>query len=256
MKTTLLIFLLTTLFSCASILKSTPKMGKEAFNYTDVSGSYHLTRESKIIKRKLVTRSQLFSMVGGGQKLVEKSITVSQIGSTKGKKTRALTVRPLASEFTVWLEGKKYYSKMSLNTKTKSLQIDLDSPESKWKGSSSIKFPRGHIFCFFSQLAECLYQGQLLERVFDGRTKRADFYVVWDSYPYTSEQFANLGGGVFAPATVRYDGVKLGLYRFEVEVDGQILLYYFSKSFDFVKMSWIAQGLTISPPEEEQDSEE
>jgi hypothetical protein len=231
-------------------------MGKETFNYTDVSGAYHLNRESKIIKKKLVTRTQLFFMAGGAQKLVEKSITVSQMGSTKGKKIRELTVRPLASEFTVWLEGQKYYSKMSLDTKTKSLQVELDSPETKWKGASSIKFPKGHFFCFFSQLPECLYQAKLLERVYDGRTKRADFYVVWDSYPYITEQFSNLSGGVFAPATVRYDGVKSGLHRFEVEADGQIILYYFSKSFDFVKMSWIAQGLTISPPDEEQESEE
>jgi len=41
------------------------------------------------------------------------------------------------------------------------------------------------------------------------------------------------------------------ILRFVVEVDGQSILYHFSKSFDLVRMFWIAQGISVIPPGED-----
>lgn len=241
-----IIILLLLLVSC-STLRGQPKFGKSQYNFQDVSGSYRLIRETKMIKQKLVSRTQLIS----SNKIVEKSITVSQIGSVKAKSGRVLTLRPLASEFTVWLEGKKYTSKMNLHPETRSMKVTLDSPESQWNGTKNYPFPKGKRFCFFSQVPDCLHHSRVLELALSAPEQKHDFYVLWDAFPYIKETYTGISDNLFAPASLKFDGKIKNLNRFVLEIDGQIILYYFSNSNDFVKMTWIAQGITVVPPGEE-----
>lgn len=249
MKFFLFLFLVS---SCSSpIFKGSPHEGKTTFSYNDESGSFRFVRESKKIQKKIVTRTQLIDTKGSQAKALEKSIIVSQIGSIKSKNKRLLTVRPLASEFTVWLEGKKYLSKMKINSSTKSMTVTLESPEAKWQGTSEIKFPAGKYFCFYNQIPECLYHNYLLNLATENQTQRFDFYVVWDSYPFIQDQLTNVGKNLFASASIKFDGDIKGQYRYNVEVEGQMILYQFTKSFDLVKVAWISQGITVAPPGEE-----
>lgn len=247
-----LLALLVFFTSCSSFFsKGSQKQGKTQYSYVDISGRYGLVRENKLIKRKLVSRVQISSSQGSTLKPLEKSIMVSQIGTIQDKDGRTLVVRPYASEFTVWLDGKRYHSKMRLNSKKKSMIVDLDSPESKWKGRSSVPFPKGKQFCFFSQIPECLYHNNFLARSQNRQGEAFTFFVVWDAYPYLQEQYSGMGSHLFTPAFVKYDGEYKKLLRFQVEVGGQTVLYHFSKSYDLVKMFWIAQGISIIPPGEE-----
>ena len=74
---------------------------------------------------------------------------------------------------------------------------------------------------------------------------------MWDSYPYIQDQLTRVGKSLFAPASVKFDGVIKNHFRYIVEIEGQVLLYQFTKSFDLVKVAWISQGITIAPPGEE-----
>lgn len=254
MRQLLLLFLVS---SCSTqIFKGEPSQGKTTYSYSDVSGSYKLNRESRQIKKKLVTRNQLLNTKGGQAKVLEKTIMVSQIGSIKGSKSRILTVRPVASEFTVWLEGKKYHSRMQLNEKTKSMSLTLDSPETKWQGQSEIKFPKGKNFCFFSQIPECLYHNYYLPLAHENRNKKYDFYVVWDGYPYIQDQLTSVGQSLFGSATLKFDGEINGQFRYIVEVEGQMILYHFTRSYDLLKIAWIYQGITVVPLGEEVESDD
>ena len=254
MKSLLLLLLLT---SCASQGPSgTPREGKTTYSYTDLSGTYQTVREFKNMKQKVITRSQLVSVNSGAKKVLEKSIVVSQLGSIKSKKSRLVTLRPQASEFTVWLEGKRYFSRMQINPKNKSMRLTLDSPESKWKGTSEIPFPKGQFFCFFSQIPECLYHNNLLISAYNNQKRKIDFYVVWDSFPYVQDQLTNVGNSLFASASIKFDGEIRKTFRYTVEVEGQVIIYIFSRSFDLLKMSWITQGISLVPPGEETESEE
>lgn len=249
MKFLALLFFLS---SCSSgILRGKPHEGKTTYSYADESGQYNYVRESKNIKQKLVTRSQIVDKKGSGAKLLEKSIMVSQIGSIKNKKGRLLTVRPQASEYTVWLEGKKYVSTMKINSKTKAMSVTLDSPETKWQGTSEVEFPKGKYFCFYNQIPECLYHNYLLTNASENEQQLFHFYVVWDTWPYIQELLTKVGKKLFAPASVKFDGENKGLFRYIVEVEGQEVLYEFTKSFDLVKVAWISQGITITPPGQE-----
>lgn len=242
--------------SCSSVFhRDRPQDGKSIFSYLDESGSYKFIRESKVLDQKIVTRNQLVDKAGSGQKLLEKSVLVSRIGSIKNKNGRLLTVRPEASEYVVWIEGKKYFSKMQINPRNKSIKLNLESPVSKWQGTSEIIFPKGKYFCFFSQLPECLYHNHLLKNALDYDSE-FDFFVVWDGYPFIKDLYTGVGSKLFVPGTVKFDGEINGLFRYIVELEGQSILYQFSKSFDLVKMAWISQGVTIVPLGEEVVEEE
>ncbi len=241
--------------ACSTIIgHGSPKQGKKTFSYTDASGTYVYTRETRLLKNKLIARTQISSAVGSAQKILEKSVMVTELGSVKSSNGRVLVSRPFASEFNVWLEGKRYDSKMRLDPRTKSLLVDLVSPEEKWKGRESYPVPKGTLFCFFSQIPECLYHNLLLSRSVDRPEETFSFYVVWDSFPYIQEQFSGVGMKLFAPAVLKYEGEQKSILRFTVDVSGQSVLYHLTKSFDLVRMLWVAQGISILPPGEEQTS--
>lgn len=251
------LFVLLFLLSCSHFRKSAvPREGKNTYSYTDVSGNFTYLRDVKTIQKKVVTRSQILIPSAGADKVVEKSITVSQVGTVKDKKGRALVVRPLASEFSVWLEGKKYTSKMQLNTGKRAMKVILDSPEPQWKGVTEVPFPTGKHFCFYTQIPECLYHSQILTRAFEEKKRTFDFYVVWDNYPYVQEQLTNVGKNLFSHATLKYDGEPKGRIRYILEVEGQVLLYQFTKNFELAGFSWISQGINLVIPGEEVKSEE
>ena len=118
----------------------------------------------------------------------------------------------------------------------------MKSPESKWNKSESKEFIDGVVFCWFSQIPECVRRAGLLRK---DRSLRGEFVVVWDSFPYYTEQYQNVPSHVFSPAVIRYDGSRGGSLKFNVEVNQQFLLYHFSSSLEFEKMFWISQGITI-----------
>jgi hypothetical protein len=232
------------------------KEDHSTYNYLDSSGTYKLVRESKKVSQKIVTRQQMMDDKKGGGKLIEKSIIVSRIGSIKNKSSRLLILRPEASEYTVWLEGKKYSSRLELNPRGKTMKLMMESPEKRWQGTSEVTFPKGKYFCFFNQLPECLRLNFLLSRALEQKSQRFHFYLIWDSYPYVQEIFNQVGTKLFTPASVKYDGTINGLLRFVVELDGQVVVYQLNRSFHFIKMAWISQGVTIAPPGEENHDEE
>lgn len=246
-----ILLLLILSISCTHLAPGgSPKEGKTTYSYTDESGTFQNVREFKTIKQNLVTRNQLLSTAGSGKRLLEKSVIVSQIGSIKADKKRLKILRPLASEFTVWLEGKKYFSSMRLNPKNKSMQLKVTTPE-KGVQASEVNFPKGKYFCFFNQIPECLYHNYLLQRAHQEQTRRFDFYLIWDAYPILQEQLSGVGKKLFVPATLKFDGEIKKTFRYIVEVEGQLIVYQFSRSYDLKKISWIAQGISIVPPGEE-----
>ncbi len=152
--------------SCSHLNPISPIDANKTYSYVDISGQYLLNRESKSIKNKLVTRIKLTPK--NSHKSVEKSVTLSQVGTVGHKSLRILTLRPFASEFEVWLEGKRYSTKMNIDIKSKSMKIETDglSKEHKWYGNHSIKFPNSQFFCYFNQLPDCLYQLGFLQSSF------------------------------------------------------------------------------------------
>jgi len=229
------------LVSCSTFKKNS-KNSKEInlFLYKDPSGDYLLKREFFERNNKLQLRQQLLQLDGSSIPL-EKSITIANIGFSK--KRKSLSIRPQISQFSIWFEKKKYFSQMRINIKNKSLDLLLVSPEDKWNGKSSEKFIGGSVFCWFSQIPECLRRAKLLRK---DESSQFSFVVVWDSYPYYTEQYQNISAKIFSKAIVKYDGVFKGSLKYNIQVDNQFIVYHFSESLKFEKMFWISQGISLT----------
>ncbi len=241
--------LLLILISCSSHPSYTPT-GKTNYIFRDVSGAYSYERDIKLAKSKVVSRYQI--SVAGDQlrRPLEKSITVSEKGFVKVRGKSEVILRPLISQYTVWLEGKKYFSQLKTILKEKSLEITMDSPEAKWRGVKKIKFPSGTSFCFFSQLAECLTHTGMISKIIAQPHQKYPVTIIWDSFPYLLDQLSNIQNSVFARGEVYLDQEERSLYRISLDISGQTVFYHFSKSWELVKMSWVAQGITLMIPSE------
>ena len=211
------------------------------FVYKDASGEYLLKRELMISSVKVQLRQSLFLPTDQKSPL-EKSISISEFGLIATKKGKMLASRPIASQFWIWFEKNKYFSQTKLNMKSKNLDILLKSPEEKWNKKYSESVPKVTRFCWFNQIPECMQKLFHLERK---SKKPQNFTIVWDSFPYYNEQYQGLAGNIFSAATVKFDGEFEGTYRFAVTTENQIIFYHFNKDFEFEKMFWISQGITL-----------
>ena len=225
------------LISCASPRIKTNYTGKSFFRYEDPSGNYVLKRDVLEIASKIQVRQQLLS-INSPEIPLEKSITISEMGRVKKQKS----IRPVISQFSVWFEKKKYFAQFKLDKNIKKLNIILKSPEPKWNSTKNIEMAKGIVFCWFSQIPECIRRAGLLSRN-KGLKKR--FKVIWENYPYLTEQYRNVPSKLFSDAMISYDGMFQENHKYNIQIDNQILIYHFSESLEFEKMFWISQGISI-----------
>jgi hypothetical protein len=249
MNRRLLLFIF--LFSCASpfvVPVSSLKLGedKAIYDYKDVSGSMSLSRiVRKKQKTKIITSQKLFSTQTNDRKLLEKSLVVSELGVLTIGKRKKPTLRPFASQYSVWFDGKEYFTQIRMNKKKKSLDVFMKSPEKKWQGKKSVKFPQGSYFCFFSQIPECLKSLEFFNRAIKDGKGDISIYVIWESYPYYKELYGNLEAPLFTQAKFTYKGVREGEYKFRLDLPNQVILYQFNKDYQYTKLFWVAQGMQI-----------
>ncbi len=248
MKILLVNLFLFLLFSCSSHLvvpRSSLSLEQEntLFDYTDVSGNYSLERDVRLKKNKVITTTKLSSEKYTKNKLVEKSLTISDLGTLVIGKRRTPVMRPYASQYSIWFDGKEYFTQLKLNKKKKSLDVILKSPEKKWNGKRSVKFPNGTHFCFFSQIPECMKATPFFKKSIEEKTGHLKFYIVWDSFPYYEELYGNLRATLFTEADFTYDGENEGDYRYKLVAKGQVIFYQFDRDLKFDKLLWVAQGL-------------
>ncbi len=239
------------LFSCSHnyLVKpaSTLKIESEraSFDYNDVSGKYVLEREVKRNSKKVITYSKLSSYDFKKNKLVEKSVTISSIGTlTIGKRKKPI-LRPYASQYSVWFDGKEFLTQLKINPKKKSLDVYLKSPEKKWNGKRSIRFPKGEVFCFFSQLPECIKGTEFFYESIQKQEGSLKLYVIWDSFPYYEELYGNIKATLFTESEFVYDGKNEEDHRFKLMVKGQVLFYQFRSDLKFDKLLWVSQGMRV-----------
>ena len=102
---------------------------------------------------------------------------------------------------------------------------------------------KGRYYCFFSQLAECIEMQNIL---LEARNKRLFIYIVWDNYPFNSEQYEKIPTDVVSKAQFSYFKKDKDNLIFELDLGNQIILMHFDRQLKFEKMFWIAQGISIT----------
>ncbi|PJB54401.1 MAG: hypothetical protein CO099_01815, partial [Bdellovibrio sp. CG_4_9_14_3_um_filter_39_7] len=78
---------------------------------------------------RLITKYQVKARDTEG-KVLEQAVIFSNPGRVK----EVSLSRPEISQYTVWFEGKKYFTEIKLNPKSKTLDLKLESPEKQWNG--------------------------------------------------------------------------------------------------------------------------
>lgn len=242
----ILVFLLT---SCSALapkrLSARPQSSATSYKLKDRTGEYLLKRYVKAVGNKVANKNEVFAEAEGSEPL-EKTVVVSELGSVRAKVGSRPALRPNASEHVIWFDKKRYFTSMKVDTKSKSLNARMESPEKDWTGNKSFPFPKGAAFCFFSQVPECVKAHGYLE----ARDAPREIQIIWDSYPYHAELYNGISSGPFTKGIWAYDKKMDGNFRFGLLVEGQLILYDFDKSFMLRNVYWVAQGYSLTVKEE------
>lgn len=225
--------------SNASILKVT----KDIFILSDKAGEFSVERESGRLGEgyKFAVRQKIQSFERDSE-ILEQLISISQTGKLK----KLFVLRPEKSQYTVWFEGQRYFSELSVNVDNKSLQIELESPEKRWQGRQEVPFPTGTgVYCFYSQVIECASFTGFISKAIKEKAGEMNFHLIWDGYPYIMEQYPGIPEQVFSPATLSYDGMTdSGEQRFLLRFYGETIFFMVNKDGKYDKKLWVSQGLT------------
>jgi len=251
------LFLLLTLSSCAyfkqigtgpafSTTPDSPNTArvKKEFQLTDKAGKFRVHREKGFNKRKnqFVVKKTVKS--GDDSKVLEKLVMISKLGNLKKKLS---ILKPSISEYSVWFDGKKYTTRMKVNSSSRSMDVTLTSPEKQWQGRRSHSFPKGDgIFCYFSQVTECARATGFIDKSIKNDGGSMKMIVIWEGYPYFQEQYLNVPSSIFSRAVFAYDGKNSrGERRFTLKVANQSVFYFLDSNFELSKKFWVSQGLSM-----------
>ena len=176
--------------------------------------------------------------------ILEQSIVFSNIGTLKKKTT---ILRPKMSQYSVWFDGKKYFSELKMNNAKKSIDVKMISPESQWNGTKQIKLPNTKsLYCFFSQLMECAQTTGFITKANKKESGSMNLYVVWEGYPYLNETYSDFPSELFSKAQLQYEGkTKEGEARYTLKVAGQSIFFVVDKTEKMRKMFWVSQGISL-----------
>ena len=251
-----------TLVSCAKLSQKNPKEmlvnHDDQFNYTDKNGQYSVKISSGIDKtgKNFFTKKMMELPSRQKDKALEQSVVLSSLGSLKKK---MFILRPKASQYNVWFDGKKYTSELKINAAKKAIDVKMTSPESQWNGSKQVKFPNSTTLpCFFSQVIDCAKISGFIAKASEKQTGTMTMMVIWEGYPYLNETFSDFPSELFSQAELEYDGkTKQNERRFNLRVAGQSIFYVLNDQDVMIKMFWVSQGITmVSKSSKEERPEE
>jgi hypothetical protein len=236
--------------SCSSVkekmgiatTESRIKNSSAIYEYKDINGIYSLKREIKIIKNKFYLRSTLHS--ADSTQLIEKGVTVADLGVLTLDNQKLPSLRPFASEFEVWLDGERYISQSKIDKKTKKILYQFE-PDFNKKNQQSYTFPSGSVFCFFSQIPECVRRVDFIRQAIGNKTGSMSFYIVWDNFPYNNEIYGGNLDSPFEIAKFSFVEEVEGEYKFALETSRYAMFYHFSRNLEFSKFFWIAHGISL-----------
>jgi hypothetical protein len=218
----------------------------EIFNYVDKNGTFTVKASSGIDKKAktYITKRSLSIPDADSKSVLEKSIAISSVGVLKNKTS---ILRPKHSQYTVWFDGKKYFSEMKINPKKKSVELKMISPESQWSGTKSFPFPSATTLpCFFSQIIECAKISGFIKTASDKKNGTMNLMIIWEGYPYLNETFSEFPSEIFSRAQLEYDGkTKESERRFNLRVAGQSIYYVLNEQDNMIKMFWVTQGISM-----------
>lgn len=235
------------LCSCSLLVKEESLINStKIYDFEDTSGNYTYSKKIRFVKDEFITRVSLKSNTSGPD--LERTTSVSKMKLNKSSNSTVML--PKIAEHKVWFSKKLYYSKIEANPSNKTYKVTMSSPDLKWNGVKEFKVPNSKTMCWYSQLADCMKLLNLL----DYSDKKKDFVIIWDSYPYHTEQLKGVTDEtLFVAASVKYDDDFQGYKRFDVTIGNSSMVYFYNDKKKFQKAFWISQGISLTTKEKESD---
>lgn len=222
---------------------------KEKFYLTDKSGKFIVSAESGLLdKSKFIYKKRVLSEAGEGNTPLEQLISISKKEKIKLKEGGTLQVlSPEISQYSVWFDGKKYFSEMKVDKRGK-LSLRYHSPEQGKTGKKEISLPKSTgVRCFFSQVLDCVKATGFLEKSKEKNAGKMHFQLLWDGHPFLQEQYPGLKEIPYSEASFEFDGKnKNKEIRYTLQAAGQSIFYFVDNEASLKKIFWISEGLTMT----------
>ena len=251
-KTIPLLFAVLSTSSCSLLIsdkKDPPSHSispyKAEYAMSDKSGTYIVKRESGLSsqKKSFVVKESILPRGGDPNKVLEKVVAISKLGQID----KLPLFRPEAAQYSVWFDGKKYFSETKIDEEKKVMRVKLVSSEKQWSGTRTFPFPQGTgVFCYFLQVIECAGHTGFIKEAIRRKKGQMTFHVIWEGYPYIQEQYLNIPDELFSEARLSYDEGGLdGDHRFSLDIAGQTIFYFVDKAGHMTRKLWISQGYSL-----------
>lgn len=211
------------------------------YQYTDSFGSYFYQNTQWGEEQKKIISQQILKESKGASKILEKKI---QISTKEGRK-----ITPQMSFFSGWF-NKKAYKTLSKIKKDR-INFVVHTPQKKYEESLDLpKNPLGKM-CFFSQLYQCLKENHFFKNKKNSSEK---VVILWDQYPFLEMLYDGVKNKIYSLGEIKFNKIiKKEIYRFNVEVENQIMFIDLIKKKENFKMHafyWIAQGIAVESQED------
>lgn len=231
-------------------IKATISPHTEKYSYKDSFGEYFLTKHVRFKKTKLgptlAIKNNLYDESTQKKVVVEQMHSYAHPGKLKVQNTYAPMLRPYASFTKMWLEKQEYATQMVFNLKKKSLDIYNQDPSGRKNYSLRVPADGTGVFCFYSQLMECLQYSGFFTMAMTHKDGKLDFHLIWDGFPYFQKRLGQSSTSPFSKAQFYFDGIdeQTHLYKYVLDVDGQAIFYQIDDKGMLQKQFWVSQGMT------------
>ena len=227
--------------ACATQKNNTDHFGYKAkFELLDSSGKFILTREVKTKGNKLISRIKIFDLNMVNE--LESTVSVSRVGY-KNQNRDDILLLPDAAQFKVWFEKEEYLANTKISPRGRVIKTQYKDPENKQGKLLSHNLPKGKAYCFFSQIPECV---KIQRLIFKAQKEKVSLYVIWDNFPYHTEQYENMSSDRFVLADFYLKEKNKNELKYSLDLGNQIIFYHFDNKLNFEKMFWVAQGLSLT----------
>lgn len=249
MRFSILIILLS-LSSCAyvNILKTRKAEVKKLngdlkYEFNDTMGSFIKLRKKGVDSDKNVVVKSIIFTQNNEDNPVEKLISISNKNASI-KDINLLS--PIKSEVVYWFDGKRYKSSILVDEKNQELEVVSRAQEKEWNKRTKIKVDlKGKAYCFFSQISECVGQTGFFEKSRLKKSGAMNLQIIWDGFPFFNEQYLNNKTDIVSRGKFAFVSKETnGLYKYALNIDGQVIHYLIYEDKYLAKMFWVSQGIS------------
>lgn len=244
--------LITTLFlsSCAyvNMLKVKKEESKKLngdlkYEFVDTMGSFIKLKKTGLDTHKNIIVKSIIYAENKENAPVEKLISIS---TPSQKISNIKLLEPHKSETVYWFDGQRYKSIISINQSSQQITAIAIASEKEWNKKKVFKINLNkRAYCFFSQIIECVKESGFFEKSRVQRSGAMNLEIIWDGFPFFNEQYLNNKTNLMSRGKFSFVGKETkNLFKYALNVDGQIIHYFIYQDKHLAKMFWVSQGIS------------